>query len=83
VLRGQPRVRPGEPRPAAAPLAVALWGGILELAVAVVGARDGERILRTWLADQTTPPAAGRAVGLLRTEGGPRPLGVGQPSFTP
>jgi hypothetical protein len=81
VLRGQPRVRPGEPRPASAPFAMALWGGIIELAVALVGAKAGERVLRAWLADQATPPKAGRAVGVMRTEGGARPLGA--PSARP
>ncbi len=38
VLRGKPRVSPGEPRPAAAPIALHVRGGIVDLALGVAAA---------------------------------------------
>jgi gamma-glutamyltranspeptidase/glutathione hydrolase len=45
VRRGEPRVRPGEPRPAAAPIALVLRGGFLELALGASAQSDAEKIL--------------------------------------
>lgn len=45
VLRGQTRVRPGEPRPAAAPIAISEHEGVLDVAVAVTGIGDAEHAL--------------------------------------
>jgi gamma-glutamyltranspeptidase/glutathione hydrolase len=45
VLRGETRVRPGEPCLAAAPLAIADHQSVLDLALGAIGAADGERAL--------------------------------------
>jgi gamma-glutamyltranspeptidase/glutathione hydrolase len=50
VLRGEPRVKPGVPRPAAAPIALAQLSGVVELAVGVGASVDSEAILGAWLA---------------------------------
>ena len=42
VRRGEPRVRPGDPRPAAAPIALAVREGLVELAVGVARSREAE-----------------------------------------
>jgi hypothetical protein len=45
VMRGHKRVSPGEPRPAAAPIALTARRGIVELAVGIAAAADAERSL--------------------------------------
>jgi gamma-glutamyltranspeptidase/glutathione hydrolase len=75
VLRGQPRVRPGEPRPSATPIALQARQGIVELAVGVAQAVDAEECLATALAKLTSAPTlaealaggAGRPVALVWT----------------
>jgi gamma-glutamyltranspeptidase/glutathione hydrolase len=42
VRRGETRVRPGEPRPASAPIALALRESVVELALGIGGASDAE-----------------------------------------
>ncbi len=53
VMRGEPRVRPGVPRPAAAPVAVVAAGGRFEVAAGVAGAARGEAELHAWLLGPT------------------------------
>ncbi len=76
VLRGEPRLRPGTPRPAAAPIAVIEATSVYEMAVGIATLRGGEGVLGRWLADcdpfATAAPAEGRVVGLVKT-----PTGVG------
>jgi hypothetical protein len=73
VLRGQPRVKPGEPRPAAAPIAVRSRRGLADLAVGIAGSGDeGLLPLLTRLDDQPLVAEAlagtpGRAVAVVRT----------------
>jgi hypothetical protein len=50
VLRGEPRVRPGEPRPSAAPIAISEFQGMMDLALAFTGTREGEIALGRVLA---------------------------------
>ena len=49
VLRGEPRVKPGEPRPAPAPIALGQSAGVLDLAVGVGATFDAESVLAAWL----------------------------------
>jgi gamma-glutamyltranspeptidase/glutathione hydrolase len=49
VRRGQTRVPPGEPRPAAAPIALREREGALDLGAGAGGAPDAERTLGDWL----------------------------------
>jgi gamma-glutamyltranspeptidase/glutathione hydrolase len=49
VRRGQPRVKAGQPRPAAAPIALGKSAGILDLTVGLGGSEFSEAMLRTWL----------------------------------
>ncbi len=49
VRRGEPRVKPGEPRAAAASIALGRAAGVLDLAVGVGASVDGEAVLRAWL----------------------------------
>jgi len=53
VLRGQPRVKSGEPRPAAAPIALAQLAGVIDLAAGVGASADSERTLGAWLESYT------------------------------
>ena len=50
VLRGQTRVRPGEARPSAAPIAISEFQGMMDLALAFTGTREGELALGRVLA---------------------------------
>ena len=45
VRRGRTRVRPGDPRPAAAPIALRILGGIVDACIGIGQAADGERAL--------------------------------------
>jgi len=55
VRRGVPRVRPGTPLPAAAPIAVVEEHERVELVVGVAAAREAERLLGAWLEGRTAP----------------------------
>jgi hypothetical protein len=75
VLRGQPRVRPGEPRPAAAPIAVRTRRGLADLAVGI--ALGSDAALASLLAKLDEHPlptevlagvaGAGRPVAVVKT----------------
>jgi hypothetical protein len=75
VRRGEARVRPGEPRPAAAPMALRAVGGRVDLALGVAQAADAEDALEAVLARLDGPTVAGavsaatagRVVALVRT----------------
>jgi gamma-glutamyltranspeptidase/glutathione hydrolase len=49
VRRGQTRVRPGEPRLAAAPIALQEWQGALDLGAGASGGAAAEKTLGDWL----------------------------------
>jgi gamma-glutamyltranspeptidase/glutathione hydrolase len=81
VKRGEPRVRPGEPLPAAAPTALHVVRGIADLAVGLARAAEAEAVLSEILRidpDSTgavvtgVEAAAGRAVALARVRSGAR-----------
>jgi len=60
VLRGSPRIRPGEPRPATAPVALRVRAGVVDLAIGVGGARDAEQALdRIMRSLEDSPSRAG------------------------
>jgi hypothetical protein len=75
VMRGAPRVRPGEPRPAPAPIAMRARGGVVDVAVGLAqaeGAQAALELLLAWLDDaaafrEALAAAPGRAVALVRT----------------
>ena len=81
VLRGEARVPPGAPRPAASPIALSELGGVVDAAVGVAQSEDAERTLAAILltiaagnaVDDAEAPSMGRAVGVVRGhEGGLR-----------
>ncbi len=51
VRRGEQRVKPGEPRSAAAPIAMVRTAGVLDLAVGIGATEYAERALGLWLTD--------------------------------
>jgi gamma-glutamyltranspeptidase/glutathione hydrolase len=57
VLRGKPRVLPGEPRPAAAPILLGQTAGTVDLAVGIGATEDAEATLGSWI-QSYTPQAA-------------------------
>jgi hypothetical protein len=75
VMRGQVRVRPGEPRPSAAPIAVRVRGGLADLAVGIGILADAEtalerllpRLDETALLADSVRASAGRGVAVART----------------
>jgi len=75
VMRGEARLRPGEPCPAAAPIALRARRGLVDLALGVAATQDAEAALAAILErlDPTTPVAeavrsvSGRAVAVVRT----------------
>jgi hypothetical protein len=83
VLRGQTRVRPGSPRPAAAPIALRKSDGVLDLGAGVGGVADAEESLAAWLhvsgssdgglRDSETPEGL---VGIARVGSGVKALGL-------
>ena len=78
VLRGEPRVRPGEPRSSAAPIAVAQSDGVLDLVGGIGAATDPEASLGTWLAERR-PISLERGFGLPRgLEAAERLIGAGK-----
>jgi gamma-glutamyltranspeptidase/glutathione hydrolase len=81
VKRGEPRVRPGEPLPAPAPIALRIVRGIADLAVGLAESADGESslgdVVRALLRVPGNTAAAalaevtdGRAVALVRVREG-------------
>ncbi len=81
VLRGEARVPPGDPRPAAAPIAMSELAGVLDVAVGIAHAEAAERSLAAILVAlsqvasvlelRAAPPAqGGRTVGLVRNRDG-------------
>jgi hypothetical protein len=75
VMRGETRVRPGEPCPAAAPIALRARRGLIDLAIGVASTGDADGALEALLArlDEATPVvesirgAPGRVVAVART----------------
>jgi hypothetical protein len=75
VMRGCARVRPGHPRPAAAPIALRLGGGIVDLALGIANLADAEGVLATVLGaidsrgvvEALSAVLGGRPVALART----------------
>jgi gamma-glutamyltranspeptidase/glutathione hydrolase len=76
VLRGRTRVRPAEPRPAAAPVALRARRGVVDLALGVALAADAQQSLDAvthaletapTIADAVAVAARGRPVALVRT----------------
>jgi hypothetical protein len=61
VLRGKPRVSPGTPRPAAAPIGLGLRNGIVQFAVGVAEVRDAGAALRAAVALLRERPVPGVA----------------------
>jgi hypothetical protein len=80
VLRGTTRVRPGEPCPAASPIALLEAGGALEAAVGSSGHGTAalEAVISAFLRGMPAEAAAhdrnatGRAIGVVRTKSGAR-----------
>jgi gamma-glutamyltranspeptidase/glutathione hydrolase len=63
VKRGEPRVRPGEPRAAAAPIALRVRRGVVELAFGVALATDAEAQLQAILRAVDEAPTFQEALG--------------------
>jgi gamma-glutamyltranspeptidase/glutathione hydrolase len=77
VLRGKPRVRPGAPRPAAAPVALRMIEGVVADCVAVTGAADGERALDAMLGVIVEGTSAVKALGAVEGAVGVARVGNG------
>jgi hypothetical protein len=83
VLRGQTRVRPGQPRPSASPIALRAQKGSIDLGLGVGQVDEAEAALASILAklDESLPlsealaDAAGRSVAVAWTRDGARALG--------
>ena len=75
VMRGEPRVPPGEPRAASAPIALRTRRGVIDFAVGVAQAPDADAALEAVLVTlddaaallQVIHAAPGRAVAIART----------------
>jgi hypothetical protein len=75
VMRGEARLRPGEPCPSAAPIALRARKGLVDIALGLAETGDADGALATILArlDPTTPVAeamrsvSGRPVAVVRT----------------
>jgi hypothetical protein len=75
VMRGEARVRPGEPLPAPAPIALVAKRGLVELALGIAATDAGARTLGAVLASLGDTPLVGDAfagtpgcaVALVRT----------------
>jgi gamma-glutamyltranspeptidase/glutathione hydrolase len=75
VMRGQARVRPGESRPAAAPIALRARSGLVDLVLGVAQTSDADEALDAMLpalgaptlAEAVSTLRAGRAVVVVRT----------------
>lgn len=73
VRRGEPRVRPGEPRPAAAPIALRARRGLVDLALGIAQADDADAALDRVLAALDQAPTVAEA---LAASGGGRAIAV-------
>jgi hypothetical protein len=75
VMRGQTRVRPGEPRPAASPIALRARRGLVDLVLGVAQTPEADLALEAVLGALGAPTVAeavaaapsGRAVAVVRT----------------
>jgi hypothetical protein len=83
VLRGQPRVAPGVPRPAASPIALRARGGVVEFALGIAAAADADTALDAMallfdtlptFAEALASPHSGRAVTIACTRDSARAL---------
>jgi hypothetical protein len=83
VLRGQPRIAPGAPRPAASPIALRARKGVVEVALGIALAADAEHALEALAGRfETLPtfvealasPHSGRAVTIVCTRDSARAL---------
>jgi hypothetical protein len=86
VLRGAPRIRPGQPRPATAPIALRIQAGMVDLALGIAQARDAEKLLddtvRALASDVAvvgalSAPVAGRLVAIGRSRDVARTIASG------
>jgi hypothetical protein len=74
-MRGETRVRPGESRPAAAPIVLRARGGLVDLVLGVALAAEAQEVLdallpalgEPTLAGPLASVRAGRAVAVVRT----------------
>ncbi len=73
VLRGQMRVVPGKPRPAASPIALRAQRGIVDMALGMAGAHDAEDSLDVLVAAIATAVVIGEAMNSVKSG---RPAGV-------
>jgi hypothetical protein len=67
VLRGQPRVAPGEPRPTAASIALRASRGVVDLALGVAAATDSEPSLDGLIALLDAVPTFAEAIAAARS----------------
>jgi gamma-glutamyltranspeptidase/glutathione hydrolase len=82
VMRGRPRVSPGEPRPAPAPIALRAVQGTIDLALGVAETADGDVVLPAMMAalaegavaSDVLRGASGRACLVVRSREGARAL---------
>jgi hypothetical protein len=78
VLRGEARVKPGTPRPAAAPIALIEADRVTALAVGIAELHSAEATLGRWLTEadpmDSPAPTDGRALGVVRTDAGVAPI---------
>jgi gamma-glutamyltranspeptidase/glutathione hydrolase len=86
VMRGEPRVRPGEARPAPAPIALRAVGGRIDLALGVGQAAEAERALDAVIdaldggplvAQALAAAPAGKAIAVVRTRDAVRVIASG------
>jgi gamma-glutamyltranspeptidase/glutathione hydrolase len=86
VMRGKRRVAPGTPRPAAAPMALRVRGGLMEAAVGVAQAAHGQESVEAILesleqaiavSDALLEVESGRPVVLAGVRGAPRAVARG------
>jgi gamma-glutamyltranspeptidase len=73
VLRGKPRVTPGEPRPSAAPIAIRARRGLVDLALGHAAAEDASASLEAVLQILDESPTVGEALKAAR---GGRPVAI-------
>jgi hypothetical protein len=83
VLRGQPRIAPGDPRSAASPIALLARRGVVEFALGIAGAPDADPSLDAMLrllgavptfAEVLASAQSGRAVAIVCTRDSARAL---------
>jgi gamma-glutamyltranspeptidase/glutathione hydrolase len=80
VMRGRPRVSPGDPRPAPAPIALRATQGTIDLALGIAESAGGDGALPGMIAalaegaiaSEVLPRASGRACLLVRSREGAR-----------